>query len=183
MIAVNVLLDPDDAAVERAQAVNARLLEDHPSGFALDADHAPHVSVLHRFIRTADLDDMAQTLATVLSTAPPMDWGSTEERPAPRTGTGSSSTTPEPVMEPAMFASILPAVWSFQLALRSRGLGSTLTTAHQFEQPRVAEILGIPSTWFQVALLPVAYTIGTDFTPSRRKPVEDVIAWNRSWTD
>jgi hypothetical protein len=77
LIAVNVLLDPDDATVQRARAVNARLLEDYPNGFALDADHAPHISVLHRFVRTADLDDMARTLTTALSEAPPMDWGST----------------------------------------------------------------------------------------------------------
>lgn len=77
LIAVNVLLDPDDATVQRAQAVNARLLEDYPNGFALDADHAPHISLLHRFVRTADLDDLARTLTTVLGEAPPMDWGST----------------------------------------------------------------------------------------------------------
>jgi len=81
-------------------------------------------------------------------------------------------------MEPAMFASILPSVWSFQLALRSRGLGSTLTTAHQFEQPAMAEILNIPKDWFQVALLPVAYTVGTDFVPSPRDPVERTVLWN-----
>lgn len=83
-----------------------------------------------------------------------------------------------PVMEPAMYASILPSVWSFQLALRSRGLGSTLTTAHQLDQPAMAKILGIPDTWFQVALLPVAYTIGVDFSPSPRRPVEEAIVWN-----
>jgi nitroreductase len=82
-------------------------------------------------------------------------------------------------MEPGMYASIYPAVWSFLLALRSRGLGSVLTTAHQADQPAMAEILGIPSTWDQVALLPVAHTTGGDFTPSRRAPVESTIVWNR----
>lgn len=81
-------------------------------------------------------------------------------------------------MEPGMYASIYPAVWSFLLALRSRGLGSTLTTAHQSDQPAMAEILGIPDTWEQVALLPVAHTTGGDFTPSRRAPVEETIVWN-----
>jgi nitroreductase len=85
-------------------------------------------------------------------------------------------------MEPAMFASILPAVWSFQLALRSRGLGSTLTTAHQSDQPAMARILGLPDSWYQVALLPVGYTTGGDFIPSRRDPVEDTIVWDR-YTD
>ena len=74
-------------------------------------------------------------------------------------------------MQPAMYASILPAVWSFQLALRSRGLGSTLTTAHQFEQDTMADLLGIPKTWFQVALLPVAYTSAvTSGRPNARQP-------------
>lgn len=41
LIAINVLLDPDAATVERAQAVNARLRESYPDGFALDANHAP----------------------------------------------------------------------------------------------------------------------------------------------
>ena len=82
-------------------------------------------------------------------------------------------------MDSGMFASIIPAVWSFQLALRSRGLGSALTTAHQLDQPAMAEVLGIPLDWFQVALIPVAYTTGDDFTPSPRRPVDEVIIWNR----
>jgi nitroreductase len=81
-------------------------------------------------------------------------------------------------MTPAMYASVLPAVWSFQLALRSRGLGSALTTAHQGDEAGMADILGIPTSWAQVALIPVAYTTGGGFTPSARKPVDDVIVWN-----
>ena len=81
-------------------------------------------------------------------------------------------------MDSGMFASVLPAVWSFQLALRSRGLGSALTTAHQLKQGEMAEVLGIPNDWFQVALIPVAYTVGDDFTPSPRKRVDDVVIWN-----
>ena len=83
-------------------------------------------------------------------------------------------------MTPGMYASILPAVWNFQLALRSRGVGSVLTTAHQADQPAMAEILGIPTAWHQTALIPVAYTTGGDFTRSPRKPVGDVIVWNRT---
>ena len=82
-------------------------------------------------------------------------------------------------MDAGMFASVLPAVWSFQLALHSRGLGSVLTTAHQLRQADVAEILGLPLDWFQVALIPVGYTTGGDFTPSPRRPVEEVVVWNR----
>lgn len=82
-------------------------------------------------------------------------------------------------MEPGMYASVYPAVWSFLLAVRSRGLGSVLTTAHQEDQPAMAEILGIPDTWYQAALLPIAHVTGGDFVPSRRAPVEDSLVWNR----
>lgn len=82
-------------------------------------------------------------------------------------------------MTPGMYASVLPAVWNFQLALHSRGLGSAMTTAHQADEAGMAEILGIPTSWAQVALIPVAYTTGDGFVRSARKPVEDVIVWNR----
>jgi nitroreductase len=82
-------------------------------------------------------------------------------------------------MTSGMYASILPAVWSFQLALRSRGLGSVMTTAHQAVQPKMAEILGIPTAWDQTCLIPVAHVDG-DFKRSPRKPVDDVIVWNRA---
>lgn len=76
------------------------------------------------------------------------------------------------------YASILPAVWSFQLALRSRGLGSTLTTLHLARRREVAELLGIPAGVTQAALVPVAHTIGGAFGPARRRPVEQVVSWN-----
>ncbi len=87
--------------------------------------------------------------------------------------------TMSPEMSSASYGSIYPAVWSFQLALRSRGLGSVFTTAHQFDQPGMARILGIPEAWDQTCLVPVGYTTGDDFSPSPRRPVEDVIVWNR----
>ncbi len=86
--------------------------------------------------------------------------------------------TDGPQMTSGMYASIYPAVWSFQLAVRSRGLGSVLTTAHQLDQPAMADILGIPHAWDQTCMIPVAYTTGGDFTPSPRRPVGDDIIWN-----
>lgn len=80
------------------------------------------------------------------------------------------------------YGSILPAVWSFQLALRSRGLGSAWTTLHLGKEKEAAELLGIPDGVSQVALLPVAYTIGTDFKPAVRRPVEEITYWD-SWKD
>jgi nitroreductase len=115
---------------------------------------------------------MADVPAIVI---PCFDVAASQERYAHLLGADSAPTS----MQPAMYASILPAVWSFQLALRSRGLGSALTTAHQGDQPAMARILGIPDTWFQVALIPVGYTTGGDFRPSPRDPVENSIIWNR----
>ena len=82
----------------------------------------------------------------------------------------------------AAYGSIIPAAWSFMLALRSRGLGSVWTTLHLFKEAEAAELLGIPPEVTQVALLPVAYTIGTDFKPASRPPVENITYWN-TWGD
>jgi nitroreductase len=76
------------------------------------------------------------------------------------------------------YGSILPAVWSFMLALRSRGLGTAYTTLHLLHEQEAAEVLGIPDTVTQVALLPVAYYTGDDFKPARRRPVEEVTYLN-----
>jgi nitroreductase len=82
------------------------------------------------------------------------------------------------VMQASQYASIYPAVWSFQLALRSRGLGSTLTTLHLFKEREVAEMLGIPDGYTQVAMLPVGYTKGTDFKRAERPGPETITHWN-----
>jgi nitroreductase len=78
------------------------------------------------------------------------------------------------------YGGIFPAVWNFQLALRSRGLGSTLTSYHLECEAEAAEILGIPDDVTQVGLLPVAYTTVSDFKPAPRKPVEEV-AYTDCW--
>jgi nitroreductase len=76
------------------------------------------------------------------------------------------------------YGSIIPAVWSFQLALRSRGLGSVFTTLHLPHADRAAELLGIPAGVTQAALIPVAYFTGDDFKPAARRPMEEVTYWN-----
>ena len=83
-----------------------------------------------------------------------------------------------PAMLAGYFGSIFPAVWSFQLALRSRGLGSVLTTLHLMHEKEAAQVLGIPDNVVQVALLPVAYTKGTDFKRAERPPVSGITHWN-----
>lgn len=80
----------------------------------------------------------------------------------------------------AFYGSILPAAWSFMLALRARGLGSAWTTLHLRKEKEAAALLGIPEDVTQVALLPVAYTLGTDFRPADRPPVEGISFWD-SW--
>jgi nitroreductase len=86
---------------------------------------------------------------------------------------------PTPADTAGFYGSILPAVWSFALALRSRGLGTAFTTLHLHHEREAAELLGIPDTVTQVALLPVAHVTGSDFRPADRKPVEAVTYWNR----
>ena len=81
-------------------------------------------------------------------------------------------------MAAATYGSIFPALWSFQLALRSRGLGSTLTTIHLFFEAEVAKLLKIPDDVMQVALLPVAYTLGTDFKQAARPPVSTITSFD-----
>jgi len=79
----------------------------------------------------------------------------------------------------SMFGSIVPAAWSFMLAARARGLGTVWTTFHLMHEREAAEILGIPyDEVTQVALIPLAYTIGTDFRPGKRKPLDTMVHWD-----
>ncbi|MEU0542247.1 nitroreductase family protein [Nocardia sp. NPDC005978] len=80
----------------------------------------------------------------------------------------------------SFYGSIYPAVWNFMLALRERGLGATLTTAHLRYEHEVAEVLGIPDTEAtQVALLPVAHLLpGPDTPAPRRTPAAELTGWD-----
>ena len=82
-------------------------------------------------------------------------------------------------MQASRWASIYPAAWSFMLAARSRGLGTVWTTFHLAHEREAAELLGIPyDEVMQVALIPVAYTRGTDFRPGAREPLERTVHWD-----
>jgi nitroreductase len=84
-------------------------------------------------------------------------------------------------MQASYWGSLIPAVWSFMLALRSRGLGSAYTTLHLIGdgEKQAAEILGIPfDQYTQGGLWPIAYTKGTDFKPAKRLPAEQLTHWN-----
>lgn len=78
-----------------------------------------------------------------------------------------------------MWGSVLPAVWSFMLALRSRAMGSCWTTVHLEREREMAALLGIPiDEVTQVGLFPVAHTVGVDFRPGAREASADTIRWN-----
>ncbi len=67
--AIDILLEPDATMLQHAEAVNARLLKVYPKGFALDATHRPHITMIQRFVRTADLDKVYAAAGQVLASA------------------------------------------------------------------------------------------------------------------
>jgi nitroreductase len=96
-------------------------------------------------------------------------------------GTGrvlGESTLPE---QSRFWSSILPAMWSFMLAARARGLGVAWTSEHLKREDEVAQLLGIPyPDVTQCGLLPVAHSIGTDFKKAHRIPGSELTHWD-SW--
>jgi len=83
---------------------------------------------------------------------------------------------------PGLFDSVIQAAWSFCLALRARGLGSAWTTMHLGKAKAFADLLGIPDGVTQIVLLPVAWTIGTDFKPAPRRKASEIV-WFDRWGD
>jgi nitroreductase len=84
------------------------------------------------------------------------------------------------VVQASRWGSIIPAAWSFMLAARARGLGTVWTTFHLRREREAAELLGIPSDEvMQAALIPVAYTVGTDFKPAARHPLDTLVHRDR----
>jgi nitroreductase len=78
-----------------------------------------------------------------------------------------------------MWGSILPAAWSYMLAARERGLGTAWTTLHLRYEQEVADLLGLPADIRQAALIPTAYSVGTDFRPAPREPLDTVLHLDR----
>lgn len=75
---------------------------------------------------------------------------------------------------PGLFDSVIQGAWSFCVALRARGLGTAWTTAILNAEDDIAELLGIPDTMTQIAMLPVAWTKGTDFATAPRFPAREI---------
>jgi len=118
----------------------------------------------HRERTTASAAHLAQNLERVPVLVIPTIWGEHD-------GSGN----------PGLFDSILQAAWSFCLALRARGLGTAWTTMILSKRRELAELLGIPDGVTPIALLPVAWTIGTDFKPTARRPASQ-ITWVDHWS-
>lgn len=79
-----------------------------------------------------------------------------------------------------LYGSVLPAVWSFMLAARARGLGTAWTTLHLVHEQAAAEVLGIPyHEVTQVALVPVAFHDGATFRRAPREALETVVSQDR----
>ena len=81
---------------------------------------------------------------------------------------------------PGLFDSVIQAAWSFCLALHSRGLGSAWTTMHLGNAEKIAELLDIPEGVTQIVLLPVAHTLGDEFSPVSRDSARE-ITWFEGW--
>jgi phosphoglycolate phosphatase-like HAD superfamily hydrolase len=72
--AIDILLDPDATMIKHAEAANARLRESFAEGFALDETHQPHISCLHRYVKTADLDKVYEAVGKILAGEKPAAW-------------------------------------------------------------------------------------------------------------
>jgi nitroreductase len=78
------------------------------------------------------------------------------------------------------WGSLLPAAWSFMLAARARGLGTCWTSVHLYFEKEAAEVLGIPYDKIaQAAMIPIAHTLGTEFKPGSRVPLDDILHWDK----
>jgi nitroreductase len=125
-----------------------------------DADHAATVPAMGRSVTH---------LAANLERAPALV--------VPCVGFRTDGT--DVMFQALVWGAVLPSVWSFCLAARERGLGTCWTTIHLAYERDAADLLGIPfDQVMQVALLPVAYTLGTEFKPARRLPVERIVHWD-----
>lgn len=171
-------------AIQAPTASNAQswrwiLVEDRDKRAALADMYRTGWNAIYGAAADAELpDDMrrvlesASFLAEHLQDVPVHVVPCIEGRPAPDGNVLATAS---------FFGSVFPAVWNLQLALRSRGLGSSLTTLHLAREADAAELLGLPDSVTQAALVPVAWFTGQDFRPAPRRPIEEFTyldAWN-----
>lgn len=72
--AIDILLEPDATMIQHARADNARLLQNFPKGYSLGGEHAPHITMLQRYVYTADLDKIFAVAATAFAKEDPTSW-------------------------------------------------------------------------------------------------------------
>ena len=125
-----------------------------------------------RFAQTQRIIDSASYLADRLHEAPVMVIPCTEGR-VENAGV---------LAQASMYGSILPAAWSFMLALRARGVGAAWTTLALIHERELAKLLGIPDGVTLAVMLPIGYYTGDDFKPAKRLPARDRTYWN-TWGD
>jgi len=162
-----VLDDPD--TIERAAAIYRAAMEQYSADIAAGREKYLQGGSRHEQIAesVAHLRENMQRVPALLVPTLTDRFGVHRDR------TGST------YHEASQWGSIAPAVWSFMLALRSRGLGSAWTTIHLLREREMAELLGIPyETEVQAGLFPIAYTKGTHFRRAARHPVSEVLRYN-----
>jgi nitroreductase len=126
---------------------------------ALPQDDPAYVDATRRVLSSAQY--LADHMGEVPVHLIPVIYGRTDQAPV--------------AMQAGIWGSLLPAVWSFMLAARSRGLGTCWTTLHLIFEQQAAELLGLPDNVMQGALIPVAHTLGTDFKPGPRRDLAPII--------
>jgi nitroreductase len=159
-----VLVDDPEIKQEMASIYRRGLDAHHKAGHVGDAANDPNKpKVSEKIIESSRyLNDVIDRVPVLL--VPTInDWY------------GRSTT----FAQACTWSSILPAVWNFMLAMRSRGMGSAWTTVHLYYEQEMADLLGIPYPQnTQAGLFPVAYTLGTRFFPGARPHSADRVFWN-----
>jgi nitroreductase len=84
-----------------------------------------------------------------------------------------------PIVAAVTMASVIPATWSFMLAARSRGLATCWTNMHMLTGDDADAAIGLPAGVTQAALIPTAHAIGTDFKPAHRRPLDEIVHYDR----
>jgi hypothetical protein len=146
VIAIDILLEPDATMLEHAQANNARLLQAYPQGFALDATHRPHITMLQCFVRAADLDQLCAAEGKVIAAAhvSAMKLEAFKFYYAPMGATGVAGICAQPTPELlALQADIIAAAKPFMLPTGPIG---AFTAAHD-DPATDAAIIGYVSTF------------------------------------
>jgi nitroreductase len=150
----------------------------------------PYHAIMEPLAKAAGTNDKvvgsSKYLADVMGRAPvlviPCELGTPADANALLVAGGYPHALTDNVAASGFYGSVWPAVWSFMLALRSRGLGSALTTMHLALEAEARELLRIPDTVTQIGMIPVAYYSGQTFKPANRRPVEETTYWN-AWKD